>query len=218
MNNSFDIVILGAGMVGMSTAYEALKLGKKLKIGIIEKEHEVGLHTSGRNSGVLHAGIYYKPGSLKSKVCIKGKELLTEWVKNRKLPYKKTGKIVVPQRKELDSQLDVIYERARENGANIFWLNKKELKKKCDSARTSSDRALWTPDTAQVDAKTVVRCLAKELEEKGVVFIYNAKQLEFKNDEKAIKINNEIQVKYGKFINCAGLVCSRHSQKFRNWQ
>ena len=127
MNNSFDIVILGAGMVGMSTAYEALKLGKKLKIGIIEKEHEVGLHTSGRNSGVLHAGIYYKPGSLKSKVCIKGKELLTEWVKIENYHIKK-GKIVVPQRKELDSQLDVIL-KSRENGANIFWLNKKELKK-----------------------------------------------------------------------------------------
>ena len=165
---NFDLIIIGSGMVGLATAYQALQRDPKLRIAIIEKEDEVGKHGSGRNSGVLHAGIYYPPETLKSRVCIEGKNKLTRWINERGLPYKKTGKIVVPQRAELDDQLDVIYERGKKNGANISYIDASELDNKFAGARSATGRALWTPDTAQVDPKTVIKRLTQEVIELGV--------------------------------------------------
>ena len=80
INNSFDIVIVGAGMVGMSLSHQLNKKFPNLKICILEKENQVGMHSSGRNSGVLHSGIYYEPNTLRAKVCVEGAKRLKNWV------------------------------------------------------------------------------------------------------------------------------------------
>ena len=116
---SCDVVILGGGMVGLSIAHQLLERGLTSSITILEKEHELGLHSSGRNSGVLHAGLYYKPGSLKAKVCVEGARRLRSWVEERGLPINPCGKVIVPHRVDLDPQLDVLAERGRANGAEV---------------------------------------------------------------------------------------------------
>ncbi len=109
MEERCDIVILGAGMVGLSIAYQLIERNISKKIIIIEKENEIGLHSSGRNSGVLHAGIYYKPNSLKAKVCIEGSKRLKKWAIEKGIPINKCGKIISPSSLELDKQIDDLY-------------------------------------------------------------------------------------------------------------
>ena len=92
-----DILILGGGMVGLSLANQILERGVSNSIIILDKEVRLGLHSSGRNSGVLHAGLYYKPGSLKARVCIDGSKRLRNWVEERRLPINPCGKVIVPQ-------------------------------------------------------------------------------------------------------------------------
>ena len=106
-----DVLILGGGMVGLSIANQLLERDITSNITILDKEPELGLHSSGRNSGVLHAGLYYKPGSLKARVCVEGARRLRSWVEERGLPLNPCGKVIVPPRGELDSQLDVLAER-----------------------------------------------------------------------------------------------------------
>ena len=93
---SSEIIIIGGGMVGISIAYQIIERNISKNILIIDKEDNLGLHTSGRNSGVLHAGIYYKPGSLKAKVCIEGSKRLKKWILSRDLTLNPCGKIIIP--------------------------------------------------------------------------------------------------------------------------
>ena len=99
-----DVLILGGGMMGLSIAHQLVERQITRNITIIDKEPELGRHSSGRNSGVLHAGLYYKPGSVKAQVCVDGARRLREWIEER-------------PRAELDSQLDVLADRGRANGA-----------------------------------------------------------------------------------------------------
>ena len=89
----FDFVIVGAGIIGLSTAFELLKLNPKKKVLIIEKENKVSFHQTGRNSGVIHSGIYYRPNSLKAKNCLLGYKLLLEFAKNKNT-FELSGKLM----------------------------------------------------------------------------------------------------------------------------
>ena len=174
-----DVLIIGAGIVGLAIAYQLLERGISNNIVIIEKEKEIGMHSSGRNSGVLHAGIYYKPGSLKAKVCISGAKRLKSWITERKLPIFNCGKVIVPTKKKLDHMIDVLYERGLENGADVSIINKSQLKEIISIARSASGRAIWSPNTSVTKPITVIQQLEKELKSHGVKFIKNSKILNF---------------------------------------
>ena len=111
-----EIVILGGGMVGLSLAHQLIERKISKKITIIDKENSLGMHTSGRNSGVLHSGIYYPANSLKAKVCKSGSERLKNWIQERNLSINRCGKIILPTKKDLDYQLDILHERGIKNG------------------------------------------------------------------------------------------------------
>ena len=202
----FDLVIIGGGMVGLSVARNAIKRAgsRNYRVAIIEKEKQTGIHSSGRNSGVLHAGIYYVPNTLKAKVCIEGKNRLTSWVKKNGLKYNQCGKFVVAQEKELDPQLDVIAERGKKNGAALEIISEKELAERLPEARTASNRAIWTPDTAVVDPKEVISTLSSEVIELGVSLICNQISLRLDPELQRVKLVDGIELKYGHLINCAG--------------
>jgi len=119
--NYFDYVIIGGGMSGLSVAYQLLKRKgcAEKKILLLERENETGQHSSGRNSGVIHAGVYYKPNTLKAKVCVSGGRRLIEWINHNKLQINNCGKMIVAQDYELDPQLDILAERATQNGADV---------------------------------------------------------------------------------------------------
>ena len=126
ISNSYEVVILGAGMVGLSLANQLLKRGISKNILVIDKEKSIGMHSSGRNSGVLHAGLYYPPNSLKAKVCVSGSKRLKNWIQENGLQINNCGKVIIPQKISLDSQLDLLAQRGRANGAIVeFWDNQK---------------------------------------------------------------------------------------------
>lgn len=103
----FDIVVVGGGIVGMASAREIQLRHPKWKVAVVEKERGLAKHQSGHSSGVIHAGIYYKPGSLKAKLCVEGLHLSYKYFEANKIPYKKVGKLIVATNEEEVSRLDV---------------------------------------------------------------------------------------------------------------
>ncbi len=209
-----DFCIIGGGMVGLSLANQLLEKEIAQSIVIIDKERELGLHSSGLNSGVLHAGIYYEPNTLKAKVCVDGSRRLKQWVKERSLPLNECGKVIVPQDQNLDPQIDLLYERGQANGATVEIWDEKKLKAFLPLCRSASGRALWSPNTAVVKPKTVLNRLEKELREKGVIFRLNQSEWEINALKRLITLNNNEKVSYSHLINCAGLRADEVAYKF----
>tara|TARA_Y100000589_G_C27198691_1_gene648281 strand:+ start:1948 stop:3174 length:1227 start_codon:yes stop_codon:yes gene_type:complete len=209
-----EIVIVGAGMVGQSLAYQLLERGISNKIIIIEKENLIGLHSSGRNSGVLHAGLYYKPGSLKAKVSVSGARRLKNYILENKLSINNCGKVIVPTEPYLDPQIDVLAERGTKNGAKVEFLDDKQLGEKIPHAKSSSGRGLWSPNTSVVKPKEVMESLQNDLIAKGVQFKMGYIISEVDQLSNKIRFTNGGELKYDYFFNCAGLQADRLAHKF----
>ncbi len=214
-----DYVVIGTGMVGMSIAYELLKLNSDASIIFIEKEKNIGLHSSGRNSGVLHAGIYYKPNSLRAKLCIEGAKLLKNWCLEENINVLNCGKYIVPQRIDLDDQIDNLKKRADANGAETEIINSREFKKNVPFGRTASGRALWSPNTSVVNPIEVLIKLRSKLEKYNVKFYYEHELDEVNEDLKIIKVlnknlNKKINIRFGHLFNAAGLQADKIAKKF----
>ena len=133
----------------------------------------MGLHSSGRNSGVLHAGLYYKPDSLKARVCVKGAKRLKDWIVEHKIPLDECGKVIVPNKTQLDSQIDLLFERGRANGAEVQIIDELQLKEIVPEAVSASGRAIWSPNTAVVKPIEVINTLKIELKKLGVEIYTN---------------------------------------------
>jgi len=213
-NQTCEVLIVGGGMVGLSLAHQLLVRGIASAITVLEKEPELGRHSSGRNSGVLHAGLYYKPGSVKAKVCVAGARRLRAWVQERGLPLNACGKLIVPPRPELDPQLDVLAERGRANGAQVEFWDEAQLRELIPEARSASGRALWSPNTAVVKPITVVRRLQQELGERGVVFLEGQTGWTVEPERRQLRLADGGTIAYGHLINCAGLQADRVAHRF----
>lgn len=200
--NRSDFLIVGAGVVGLTIARELYNQGHK-SITILEKEPDTGMHSSGRNSGVLHGGIYYPAGSLKAKLCIQGAQMMKQYAEEFGIAVQKTGKVIVAQREDLAPQIDMLYQRATSNGAKVEVVSMDELKK-IEPEATTFGKALYSPETAVIDPKLVVHVLADELVNKGIKLVKNSEVL--KVDVKAKKvIAKSGDYSYGFLINTAGL-------------
>ena len=213
-NQNCDVLVVGAGMVGLCVANQLLERDIASKIIVLDKELIIGTHTSGRNSGVLHAGVYYKPNSIKAKVCVNGAKRLRAWIEARNLPLNPCGKVIVPPRAELDPQLDLLADRARANGAIVEYWDEKQLKQLIPEARSASGRALWSPNTAVVRPKVVLQQLQSELENKGVNFQLNEKDWLVDPCKNQIKLANGDTISYAHLFNCAGLQADRVAYHF----
>ena len=210
-----EIVIIGSGMVGMSLAYQLKKKNLAKKIIIIEKENEIGKHSSGRNSGVIHAGIYYKPNSIKANVCIEGSKMLKSWIKDNGLSIKNCGKIITPQDIELDSQLDMLYERGKKNGVDVSFINEKELLDKIPCGRTSSGRALWSPNTSVVNPKEILQKLEQNLKDLGVDILKSEEIIEIDQFNNKVFLKDKKTIKFEYLYNCAGSKSIEIAKKFQ---
>ncbi len=208
-NNNFDVVIIGAGMVGLSLANQLIEREITHNILVIEKEKQIGMHSSGRNSGVLHAGLYYPPNSLKAKVCVSGSRRLRNWVKERNLQINICGKVILPQKKSLDSQLDLLASRGKANGAKTeFWDNKK-LKENFPLLKSVTGRSLWSPNTAVVKPSEILENLKEELISNGVQVLTNFQDYEIDINAKFIKRNKTDKYKFKYLFNCSGIFASQ---------
>ena len=213
LEKSFDVVLIGGGITGLCLANQIIDLGISKSVCIVDKESELGLHSSGRNSGVLHAGIYYKPKTLKAKVCISGSIRLKKWIKERKLPINNCGKLIIPQIEHLDSQLDKLLERGKINGAKVELINEREIKTFCPEAKSASGRAIWSENTSVVNPKMILKELERELIKKGVIIFKDEKKIKFVPSEKSIYLTKS-KINYGHLINCCGLEASQIAHKF----
>jgi len=210
-----DILILGAGIVGLSLAYRLVERGISKNILVIEKEKKIGSHTSGRNSGVLHSGLYYKPETLKAKVCSKGSKRMREWILDRNLSINDCGKIIVPSSKSDDKMLDTLFERGKKNGCDIeMWTNNK-INEFIPEAFSYSGRAIWSPKTAVINPKEVLNQLEKELTQKGVKILKDSKINNIDSQNRMFEINNSNKIVYDYLFNTTGLQSDRVSKLFK---
>src|SRR5579863_5715 len=115
-DQQFDIVIIGGGIVGLATALEISRSFPKLRLLVAEKEERVGTHQTGHNSGVIHSGIYYKPGSLKAKLCVEGAAAMVEFCREHGLPHRICGKVIVAATQDEVPRLQSLFERGQANG------------------------------------------------------------------------------------------------------
>jgi L-2-hydroxyglutarate oxidase LhgO len=187
VNKEYDQIIIGAGIVGISLGLAVLERNPNRKVLIVEKEERVGVHASGRNSGVLHAGFYYSPDSLKAKFCRLGNLELRKFCKENNLQILETGKVVVCQDKQDVQRLEVLYQRGVANGVNIEILDSKDLEKIEPAARTV-DKFIWSPTTAVGNPNDVINKLAEKFTKSGGIFLFNSQV-------KLVDKGNEILVK-----------------------
>ena len=172
INKEYDQIIIGAGIVGISLGLAILERNPNRKVLIVEKEERAGVHASGRNSGVLHAGFYYSPDSLKAKFCRLGNLELRKFCKENNLQILETGKVVVCQDGQDVQRLEELYRRGVANGVNIEMLDSRDLEK-IEPAAQTFDKFIWSPTTAVGSPKDVINKLADKFTESGGRFSFN---------------------------------------------
>lgn len=212
-----DIAILGGGMVGLALARQIAERWSDLSITVVDKEPDLGRHSSGRNSGVLHAGIYYPPGTLKSEVCVQGARRLRAWCDAEGLPVLACGKVITPQSAELDGQLELLLERGRANGAEVWLIDHQEFQQRVPNGRTSSGRALWSPGTCVVKPQLVLQRLEERLRERGVRFTFGTTVTDVAPDKRQLNLKHASEVStlsYGYLFNATGLQADRVARSF----
>src|SRR5262252_10262188 len=154
MEQPYDVVIVGAGIVGAALAFELLNRRAALRLALLEKESTVGQHQTGHNSGVLHSGIYYRPGSLKAQLCVEGARRMAELCASRSLPLLRCGKLIVATEEAELAVLADLHQRGLANGVEgIQLLDDKQLKE--IEPHATGIRGIHCPSTAILDFRRV---------------------------------------------------------------
>lgn len=203
-----DLVVIGGGIVGLAAAYRIGERFPALSIAVLEKEPGVGRHQSGRNSGVLHSGIYYEPGSLRAQICRAGKQEMEEFCRTQSLPYEVCGKVIVAVNAAELPALDRILERGHRNGVRCERIGAEHLRD--IEPHTAGIAAIHVPDAGIVDYVRVCERLAHLVGEHGghVVANFRVTAIEAHGDRVVVRgPAGEITAK--RVINCAGLYSDR---------
>jgi L-2-hydroxyglutarate oxidase len=206
-----DVAIVGGGILGLSIAYELSRYNSKFKISLFEKESEIGLHQSGNNSGVLHCGLYYEPGSLKAKLAVDGIRSMIDFCRNNEINHDVCGKIVVASDEREVTLLQNLAERGKKNGLKgLNYLNRDELKKR--EPYVKAQKALLVPEEGIVDYKEVMKKLAKLfIQAGGTIYLGNTVQSSSRTvKDKIFLKTNMHEYSYDLVINCAGLFSDRN--------
>jgi len=163
-----DLAVVGAGIVGLAVARELSRRHPDLSLRVLEGESEVGFHQTGHNSGVIHAGIYYAPGSLKARLCVEGARELYAYCDEHAIPYQRSGKVIVATREDEIPALDELERRGRANGVpGLRRLDPGDLRE--IEPKATGIAALHSPATGIVDFGEVARSLARELARAGAL-------------------------------------------------
>jgi len=209
-SSNCDFLVVGAGVVGVSVSRE---LHRKYggRVLVIDKEPSPGMHASGRNSGVLHAGVYYPPNSLKARLCIEGNRRMREYCASKKLPINAAGKVIVARRPEDLPGLEELHRRATANGVQVAWLDAEALHEVEPSSRTW-EKALYVKETAVVEPSRVMESLVRDAKAEGVEFEFNCMWEGLRGDRLAQTCHGTIA--FGHLVNCAGLFADRVAHAF----
>ncbi|XP_019727988.1 L-2-hydroxyglutarate dehydrogenase, mitochondrial [Hippocampus comes] len=224
LHSTCDVAVVGAGIVGLATARELILRHPTLTFTLLEKEKELSMHQSGHNSGVIHSGIYYTPGSLKARLCVRGAALAYEYCDKKQLPYKKCGKLIVALDQEEIPRLKALYERGLKNNVpGLSIVDAKGIREREPYCR--GVMALDSPNTGIVDWRQVALQYGKDFEEAGgkVVTQFEVSDISMAAESPAggaeglkypiaikDKKGNELRCRY--VLTCGGLYSDRLSQ------
>jgi L-2-hydroxyglutarate oxidase len=202
-----NIVVVGGGIVGLSVAYK-LSANKNLNIVVLEKENGVGQHQSTHNSGVLHCGLYYKPGSLKALLSVDGIKQMTDFCIEHNIPHEICGKLVVSTNQEESIKLNELFDRGTKNGLkNLRKLNKQQMLE--IEPNVGGIEALHVPQEGIVDYKKVIQKLSELITNSGHTIKLNSKVIDITND--TVFTEND-HFCYDFLINCSGLYSDKISK------
>jgi L-2-hydroxyglutarate oxidase len=205
-----DFVIVGGGIIGINIARELKRIFSDAKVTLLEKEHECGLHASSRNSGVLHAGFYYSPDSLKAKFTRLGNKLLTGYCESKKLPINKCGKLVVAKHHREHLMLEELLKRGRVNSIEVQEVTEKEAKEIEPRVKTC-ERAIFSPTTATVDPTAVISAMKSDAINEKVEIRCGARYI--KKRKSAIYTEAGV-FEAGYVVNAAGLYADKIAKDF----
>lgn len=204
--NIFDLIIIGAGIIGLTTAYSFQKLFPKSKILILEKEKSPMQHQTGRNSGVIHSGIYYKPNSSKSINCIKGYKLLLDFARKNSIKHEITGKLIVATKKSQIKSLKKLYDYGLQKKLKGVKLIGPDEILKIEPYCTSALKALYVPQAGIIDYKEVGKKLIEIITAKNGKIKYSKKVKKILNSETKATVYTKDDLYTGKnVVVCAGI-------------
>lgn len=208
MQNSHDVIIVGAGIIGLATAFALQQQHPGRRILVLDKEDRIAFHQSGRNSGVLHSGIYYKPGSLKSVTCRAGKREMEEFCERERVPYEICGKVIVAVNESERRALKALYERGSANGVRCELIDRTRLLEL--EPHTSGVAAIHVPETGIVDYVQVCDRLASRITDYGNRVLTGARLLKLTETSSQITAETTAGDFTAAFVvNCAGLQSDR---------
>lgn len=209
IRGTFDLAVVGGGIVGLATARQVLIRHPKLRVCVIDKENELASHQSKRNSGVVHCGIYYKKGSLKSKLCIRGAKLVKEYAQTIGLPYNQCGKMIVATQQHELGTLYKLFENAKANRIDGIEMITKGRVSQIQPGCDRTLEAIWSPNTAIVDWQKIALSYASDFEQNGGTIYKNFTVYNFVPSDKAIMMENAKKdgdfIKAKSIVNCAGV-------------
>lgn len=218
----FDCTIVGGGIIGLSTARELALRYPKMTFAVLEKENDLSLHQSGNNSGVIHSGIYYPPGSLKAKLCVDGLKRSYAYLTSKNIPYKKCGKLIVASDEPSVERLEALFQRGIQNNVpGIRVISSSEIS--AIEPNCIGKRAIYSPETGIVNWRQVTLSYAADFESVGGTIMTNCKVDDFLENhntpEYPIRIScfdnarNSIFIESKFVVSCAGLQSDRLAKK-----
>ena len=201
----FDVIIIGGGIVGLACALQIKKTNPTLRFLVLEKENELAKHQTGNNSGVIHSGIYYKPGSLKATNCFRGYQLLIDFCREHEVPFELCGKLIVATDEHELPLLQTLFTRGEQNGlTQLKKLVKEELKE--HEPHVAGIAGIFVPQTGIVDYKLVAEAYGKVLQKEGAEIHLGERVVSLKKEvNKTIVVTDKRDYEARVVINCAGL-------------
>ena len=209
----YDVAIIGGGILGLATAYRLQELKPDLRLIVLEKEDRIGRHQTGRNSGVLHAGVYYHPGSTKAALCRRGKQEMEAFCEKEGIPFNICGKTIIAVTDDEVPGLEALHERAKANGVHVDRIGPERLKK--IEPYAAGVAALHVPETGVVNFSAVAERLAERIEERGGEIRTNA-QVVGGTERRTTSVveTSRGAVEARVLVNCAGLWADRVARLF----
>ncbi len=201
----YDVTIVGAGIVGLATALALTDHRPGLRLLVLEKEGEPATHQTGHNSGVIHSGIYYRPGSYKARLCVEGAQLMREFCDQHGIPVARCGKVIVATDERELPRLDAVFERGVANGVpGLEKIGPERLRE--IEPRAAGLRGIYSPITASVDFREVALAMAREIGRRGAEIITGARVTGLVRAGDGLRLSTARGEFHTKFlVNCAGL-------------
>ncbi len=209
----YDVGIIGGGLVGLATAWQILCHRPRWSVIVLEAEPAPAMHQSGRNSGVIHSGIYYRPGSLKARLCVSGREALIRFCTESGIPFRTTGKLIVARRTREIRILEMLLARGRANGLyGLRMVSASEIRDL--EPHVTAAAGLFVPQTAIVDFRQVANHLVERIQAQGGVVRTGFRVASVRGHTDSLELrsaDDAVTVRYG--VNCAGLHADRIAQR-----